>query len=60
MAGWIKADSPASLRALIGKGVLTWGSKRDTVRDYVEDLAWAGLVEVNEKEDIVIWVGKSG
>ncbi len=57
IAAWVKGDSPASLRAIVGKGVLRWGSKRETVREYVEDLAMAGLLDVDEKEDMITWVG---
>ena len=57
VASWIQADSPASLRLIVGKGVLKWGCKRETQRQYVEDLAYAGLVDINEKEDSVAWLG---
>ena len=57
IASWIEADSPASLQLIVGKGVLRWGAKRETVRQYVEDLAYAGLIEVNEKEDRITWLG---
>ena len=51
------AKEPQSLRALCGWMILKWGSKRATVREYIEDLTWAGLVEVSEQEDTVTWVG---
>ena len=57
IASWIQADSPASLRRIVGKGVLKWGAKRETVRQYVDDLAFSELIEVWEKEDSITWLG---
>ncbi len=57
IASWVESDSPASLRLIVGKGVIKWGARRETVRQYVEDLGYAGLVEVDEKGDRITWLG---
>lgn len=60
---WIREDTAreggSSLRAIVGKAILRWGPKRETVREYIEDLAWAGLAEVDEKEDRIVWIESS-
>ncbi|MCJ2532015.1 MAG: hypothetical protein LN413_06935 [Candidatus Thermoplasmatota archaeon] len=55
LAGWIQGDGESSRKAMVGKCMLAWGSKRETVERYLEDLEWAGLIDVAGDE--ITWVG---
>ncbi len=59
IANWVKADGKegSSYRAIVGKAMLTWGPKRETVREYLVDLEWAGLISIDEKADVITWGG---
>ncbi len=54
----LESDGDSSLVRVCGWGALVWGSKRETVRDYLHVLEDAGFIEVFEKEDEIRWVGK--
>ncbi len=54
LANKVQEDGESDLRALEGWGGLKWGSKRETVRSYVDVLESAGLVVV--VGDVVKWV----
>ena len=51
----MQANSPCAYRELIAWAILRWGSRRETVQRYLEDLDWAGLVSVSKEE--VVWIG---
>ena len=55
--GEIGGGSYLSLRLLLGWGQLQWGCKSERVREYLEALEQAGMVEI--KEDVVTWIGSS-
>ncbi len=61
LARWIGADrakgEDSSLRAIVGKCMLTWGCRRERVREYLEVLEFAGMIEVVEAEDRISWLG---
>ncbi len=48
----------SSLTRVLGWGSLRWGSKSERVREHLQDLENAGLIEVFEKEDEIRWLGK--
>lgn len=55
LARKIRDDGSSSYRELVGWAVLRWGCKRETVREYLEDLRWAGVVSFTKEE--VAWIG---
>ncbi len=59
LAAKLKADGDSSLVRVLGWASLRWGSKSERVREHLQDLENAGLIEVYEKEDEIRWLGKS-
>ncbi len=55
----LKADGDSSLVRVLGWASLRWGSKSERVREHLQDLENAGLIEVFEKEDEIRWLGSS-
>ena len=56
LAAHVELNSPCAYRELIAWAILRWGSRRETVERYLEDLDWAGLVSVSKEQ--VVWIGK--
>ncbi len=52
----LKADGDSSLVRVLGWASLRWGSKSERVREHLQDLENAGLIEVFEKEDEIHWL----
>ncbi len=50
----------SSLVRTLGWASLRWGSKSERVREHLQDLENAGLIEVNEKEDEIRWLRGPG
>ncbi len=59
LAAKLKADGNSSLVRVLGWASLRWGSKSERVREHLQDLENAGLIEVFEKEDEIQWIGGS-
>ncbi len=57
LAAKLKADGDSSLVRVLGWASLRWGSKSERVREHLQDLENAGLIEVFEKEDEIRWLG---
>ncbi len=57
LAAKLKADKDSSLVRVLGWASLRWGSKSERVREHLQDLENAGLIEVFEKEDEIRWLG---
>ena len=57
LASKLKADGDSSLVRVLGWASLRWGSKSERVREHLQDLENAGLIEVFEKEDEIRWLG---
>ncbi len=57
LAAKLKADGDSSLVRVLGWASLRWGSKSERVREHLQDLENAGLIEVFEKEDEITWIG---
>ncbi|MCJ2532032.1 MAG: hypothetical protein LN413_07020 [Candidatus Thermoplasmatota archaeon] len=56
LAAKLKADKDSSLARVLGWASLRWGSKSVRVREHLQDLENAGLIEVFEKEDEIHWL----
>ncbi len=57
LATKLKADGDSSLVRVLGWASLRWGSKSERVREHLQDLENAGLIEIDEKEDEIRWLG---
>ena len=55
LAAKLKANGESSLTAILGWGSLRWGSKSERVREHLQDLENAGLIDVAGDE--ISWVG---
>lgn len=54
----LRIDGESSYRATVGWGMLSWGARRETVSRYLEDLEWAGLIDLSIKEDRIRWIAR--
>ena len=55
--GWLSKNEESSYLRVLGRASLLWGSKRDTVKDYLRDIEAGGLIEIHEEEDTIVWLG---
>ncbi len=56
LAAKLKDDGESSLDRTLGWGGMKWGCRIERVREYLEVLRFAGLIELDEKKDTIWWL----
>ncbi len=59
LAAKLQKEGDSSLSRVLGWAAVTRGYKSERVREHLQDLENAGLIEVFEKEDEIHWIDQA-